>query len=51
MRIHRSAMVNAARVRELRPLSHGESRVLLHDGTELKLSRSYRGRLERLLGG
>lgn len=51
LRIHRSAMVNVGRVRELRPRSHGESLVILHDGTELKLSRTYRGRLDRLLPG
>ncbi len=49
VRIHRSTMVNARRVRELRALSHGESLVVLRDGTELKLSRGYRDRLERLL--
>ena len=49
LRIHRSTMVNLRRVRELRRRSHGESSVLLHDGTELKLSRTYRDRLDRLL--
>jgi two-component system LytT family response regulator len=43
-------MVNLDRVRELRPWSHGEYQVLLHDGTELTLSRSYRERLHALLG-
>ena len=51
LRIHRSAMVNVRRVRELRPRSHGESRVILRDGTELKASRTYRDRLARLLRG
>jgi len=50
VRIHRSTLVNICRVRELLPLSKGEFTVVLHDGTELKLSRNYRFALERLLG-
>jgi two-component system LytT family response regulator len=49
-RIHRSQIVNLDRIRELRPWSHGEYHVILHDGTELTLSRSYRERLHALLG-
>lgn len=48
VRIHRSTIVNTRRVRELRPLAHGEYRVVLEDGTELKLSRSYRDQLDRV---
>lgn len=48
-RIHRSQIVNLDRIRELRPWSHGEYQILLHDGTELMLSRSYRERLHGLL--
>ncbi len=51
LRVHRSAMVNVSRVRELRPRSHGESLLVLADGTELKASRTYRDRLARLLAG
>jgi two-component system LytT family response regulator len=50
VRIHRSALVNIQRVRELLPLSKGEFTVVLRDGTELKLSRNHRFALERLLG-
>jgi two-component system, LytTR family, response regulator len=50
VRIHRSALVNVDRVRELRPLSRGEFTVVLLDGTELKLSRNYKRALERLIG-
>ncbi len=50
VRIHRSTLVNLDRVRELTPKTHGEFFVLLADGTELKLSRSYRHRLEKQLG-
>ena len=49
-RIHRSQIVNVERIRELHPWSHGEYHVILHDGTQLTLSRSYRERLHELLG-
>src|SRR3569833_1318038 len=42
LRIHRSTVVNVARVRELQPWFHGEYVVVLHDGTNLKLSRTHR---------
>jgi two-component system LytT family response regulator len=42
VRIHRSTIVNLARVAELRPMFHGEYEVRLHDGTRLTLSRGYR---------
>jgi two-component system, LytTR family, response regulator len=44
-RIHRSVMVNAAHVIELRPHTNGEYFLTLDCGQELKLSRSYRDRL------
>ncbi len=50
VRIHRSTLLNTDRVRELRPLTKGEFMVILLDGTERKLSRNYRGALERLAG-
>jgi two-component system LytT family response regulator len=50
-RIHRSTLVNLERVGEMRALDNGEYRVLLRDGTELKLSRSYRHALQRLIDG
>ncbi len=49
LRIHRSTIVNVARIRELQPYFHGEYIVLLHDGTKLKLSRGYRSAVTRLL--
>jgi two-component system LytT family response regulator len=49
MRIHRSAIVNLDRVKEMHPLFNGEYVVILHDGTELKLSRSRREQLQQLL--
>jgi two-component system, LytTR family, response regulator len=50
-RIHRSCIVNARRVVELKGLDDGEYSVLLRDGTTLKLSRSYRQALDVLLRG
>jgi two-component system, LytTR family, response regulator len=44
-RIHRSIIVNAARVTALRPHLNGEYFLTLDCGHELKLSRSYRDRL------
>jgi two-component system, LytTR family, response regulator len=45
-RIHRSAIVNIARVRELRLDLNGEYDVVLGDGSKLRLSRSYREQLQ-----
>jgi two-component system, LytTR family, response regulator len=50
-RIHRSQIVNLDRIRELHPWSHGEYHVILYDGSQLTLSRTYRDRLQELLGG
>jgi two-component system LytT family response regulator len=50
VRIHRSALVNAERVKELRPRDKGEYTVVLNNGTELKLTRNYRASVERLVG-
>jgi two-component system, LytTR family, response regulator len=49
VRIHRSTIVAIDRVAELRASTHGDHCVRLRDGTELKLSRSRRGRLRALL--
>jgi two-component system LytT family response regulator len=50
LRIHRSLIVNAERIKELHPLFNGEYNVILRDGTELKSSRSYRARLREYFG-
>ncbi len=50
VRIHRSAIVRLDRIKELQPWSHGEYHVILHDGTQLTLSRSYRDKLQAALG-
>ena len=49
LRIHRSTIVNIERIRELQQHFNGEYIVLLHDGTELTLSRSRREQLQTLL--
>ncbi|MGH7461527.1 MAG: LytTR family DNA-binding domain-containing protein, partial [Longimicrobiales bacterium] len=46
-RVHRSTIVNLNRVRELRPWFSGEMIIVMLNGTELKLSRTYRKDLER----
>ena len=48
-RIHRSAVVNLRRIKCLRNWFHGDCLAVLLDGTELKVSRSHRRRLETLL--
>lgn len=50
VRIHRSTIVNFERVREFQPAFHGDFQVVLHDGTELILSRSFRAAVEARLG-
>lgn len=49
VRIHRSAIVNVDRIRELQPWFHGEYVVILHDGTRLMASRVFSDRLDRLI--
>ena len=49
VRIHRSAIVNVRHVREILPQVNREAIVILDDGTQLKLSRSYRDRLGALM--
>jgi two-component system LytT family response regulator len=50
-RIHRSSIVNLDSVLELRSVDNGDYQVLLRTGAELRLSRSYRTHVERLVGG
>jgi two-component system LytT family response regulator len=49
VRIHRSAIVNLARVAHLEPMTHGEFEVVLKSGKRVRLSRTYRGPLEQRL--
>jgi two-component system LytT family response regulator len=48
-RVHRSTIVNLARVRSLRPHVNGECFLRLQSGQEVKLSRSFRDKVEMLL--
>jgi two-component system LytT family response regulator len=53
LRVHRSAIVNLDRIKELQPWFRGDYRVILRDGTELTLTKNHREKLESrlLLGG
>ena len=51
LRIHRSTIINTERLRELRPYGNSEYIVVLDDGTELKLSRTYRDALDDFFDG
>lgn len=48
VRISRSAIVNAPRIKELKRLFYGGCEITLQDGTKLTLSRRYRDKLEQL---
>ena len=48
LRIHRSTLVNIERIKELQPLFSGDYAVILRDGKQLTLSRSYRDKLLEL---
>jgi len=48
-RVHRSTIVNLARVRSLRPHLNGECFLKLESGQEVKLSRSFRDKVELML--
>jgi two-component system LytT family response regulator len=50
VRVHRSAIVNLDRIKELRPSLKGEFEILLRSGERLILSRKYRKVLEERLG-
>jgi two-component system LytT family response regulator len=50
VRIHRSSIIRIDRIQELQPWFHGEYRIILHDGTQLTLSRNHRDNLQEALG-
>jgi two-component system, LytTR family, response regulator len=50
VRIHRSHLVSLGAIEELLQDSHGAYTVILNDGTQLKLSRSYRTQVQERLG-
>jgi two-component system LytT family response regulator len=49
VRIHRSTIVNARRIREVQTTGTGDCRVVLDDGTSLTASRRFRVDLEAAL--
>ena len=49
IRIHRSAIVNVHKIKELQPVNSGEYIVVLKDGKELPCSRGYRSGLQQLI--
>ena len=49
LRVSRSALVNLERIQEWQPLFHGDSILVLKDGTRLTVSRVYREKLDRLV--
>jgi len=49
LRVHRSAIVNLDRIRELQPWFRGDYRVILRNGTELTLTKNHREKLEAQL--
>ncbi len=51
VRIHRSHIVQIAKIREFRLLGDGDAEVLLEGGDAVTVSRSYRAELEERLGG
>ena len=46
VRIQRSTIVQIDRIRDMASASHSDLNLTLHDGTVLRLSRTYRGRLQ-----
>jgi two-component system LytT family response regulator len=48
LRVHRSTIVNASRVASAQSLTNGEFLLTLSEGTQLKVSRSYRDRVREL---
>jgi two-component system, LytTR family, response regulator len=49
VRIHRSAIVNAERIRRVQPASHSEYLVTLASGIQLRSGRTYREAMQRLI--
>lgn len=50
VRIHRSAIVNVRKIKELQPCESGEYIAVLKNGKELSCSRGYRTQLQQLIG-
>lgn len=50
VRVHRSAIVNIARIREIQPWFSGEYVVVMRNGAKVRSSRAYRSNLRALVG-
>jgi two-component system LytT family response regulator len=50
VRVHRRAIVNIDRVREIHPLFRGDCTLVLAGGTQVRLSRTRRAEFERMFG-
>ena len=50
VRVHRSAIVNIEKIKEIYPRSNGDQDLVLQDGQQLMLSRKYRDRFFAALG-
>jgi two-component system LytT family response regulator len=51
IRTHRSFLVNVDHVRQVTTALYGDYSVLMSDGSKLRLSRNYRGKLQALIAG
>ena len=49
-RVHRSAIVNLGRIKQVQPHFHGDGLLVMHDGSTLRVSRGRRERLHQRLG-
>jgi two-component system LytT family response regulator len=49
LRVSRSTLVNLERIKEWQPLFHGDSVLILKDGTRLTVTRVYREKLDRIV--
>ena len=47
-RVHRSGLVNMARIREINPIFGGRSKIILESGAEIVASRRYNRKLLKL---
>ena len=49
VRVHRSAIINVDRVREIQPWFKGDYVVLMDDGTKIHTGRTYREKVQALM--
>lgn len=50
LRVRRTVIINAGRIKELHPLFNGKYRIIFHSGTEATSSRRFREKIRILLG-